>query len=73
LGKEHAPQSCIPPQPSPIIPQYCDVPALHLVGVHMADTQRPEELHTWPASQAPQFMARPQPSPMLPQYRAAPT
>ena len=62
----------MPPQPSPILPQYWPPPAIAQVsGVQLAGTQRPP-LQIWPAAHVPQSSSRPQPSPTLPQYFAPP-
>jgi hypothetical protein len=63
-------QSSDPPQPSPIMPQYCPPPATAQVsGVQPAGTHRPP-LQTCPLAHIPQSTERPQPSPIVPQYFA---
>ena len=53
-GAVQPPQSSVPPQPSPIMPQYLPPPAvLQVSGVQLAGTHRPP-LQVWPAGQAPQ-------------------
>src|SRR5688572_9876384 len=71
-GALQAPQSSVPPQLSPITPQYLLPPAmLQVSGVQLAATQmRPEQV--WPAGHAPQLSARPQPSPIVSQYWVVP-
>ena len=58
----------MPPQPSPIVPQKRDVPALQVIGTQFVATHRPEPLHVCVPEHPPQSIARPQPSPTLPQY-----
>ena len=65
-------QSSVPPQPSPILPQYLPPPGIAQVsGMQFAGTQRPP-LQILPAEHLPQSSPRPQPSPTLPQYCALP-
>jgi hypothetical protein len=68
-----APQLRLPPQPSPMVPQYWPVAVVHEVSrVQVAGSgpQTPGVAapQTWPAGQLPQVRGRPQPSPMVPQY-----
>jgi hypothetical protein len=62
------PQSKLPPQPSPMVPQYwpplaaVQVPFVQLAGMHTLFA-----LHTWPEGQSPQGKDPPQPSPTVPQ------
>jgi hypothetical protein len=68
-----APQSRVPPQPSPIVPQYWPPPAgvqeifWQLGSPQTPATPRPP--HDAGAVQAPQSNIPPQPSPMTPQKR----
>jgi hypothetical protein len=74
----HAPQVTLPPQPSPMVPQYWVLPLTQPwrtqpagAGVpHTAATPPPPQLV--PAGQEPQVKAPPQPSPIVPQYCALP-
>jgi hypothetical protein len=73
-GAVQVPQSSMPPQPSPIVPQYREAPALQVNGTHPAPaTHNPDVLHAWVASQPPQSFERPHPSPTFPQYLPVPT
>jgi hypothetical protein len=65
-GAVQAPQSSDPPQPSPMVPQYREVPALQVSGTQPAVRQT-FEVQTWVPVQAPQSSDRPQPSPIDPQ------
>lgn len=61
-------QSRLPPQPSPMVPQYWPpFDAVHVPGVQLAGTQTLLALQTWPDGQAPQGRLPPQPSPTVPQ------
>jgi hypothetical protein len=67
------PQSLVPPQPSPMTPQYCPPPGVvHAKGTQLAGTQTfgfcaaPQ---VPPAGQVPHEIEPPQPSPMVPQKR----
>jgi len=70
-------QFSVPPQPSPIVPQYWPPPAS--VQVIFLQLGSPQTLATpWPpqvagAVQFPQSSDPPQPSPIMPQYREVPT
>ena len=69
---EQAPQSSVPPQPSPIEPQYCaPPPALQVAGTQPDFTQTPP-LQVCPLGQSPQATEPPQLSPIVPQYCADP-
>jgi hypothetical protein len=65
-------QSSVPPQPSPISPQYLPPPAmLQVSAVQLGGTQTPPR-QIWPSAHAAQSSARPQPSPIAPQYLTVP-
>ena len=73
----HAPQSCVPPQPLPMTPQYWPPIGVHDVFWHVGSSQTfgtPPALGTPPAppqvpplGQVPQSSVPPQPSPIVPQ------
>src|SRR5579871_166138 len=66
-----APQSCTPPQPSPIIPQYCPPVGVQLTFLQLGSVQMlatPPEPQATPPGQVPQSSVPPHPSPILPQY-----
>src|SRR5262245_30966983 len=65
-------QSSVPPQPSPILPQYWPpLASAQVIGEQVVGTHRPPR-QVWPAAQPPQSSSRPQPSPILPQYATLP-
>jgi hypothetical protein len=66
-----SPHASVPPQPSPIVPQYCVVADLQVSGTQPAFTHTPA-VQTSPVPQAPQSSFMPQPSPIVPQYLAPP-
>src|SRR5262249_39055563 len=70
------PQSMVPPQPSPIVPQYWPPPgAVHVPFVQLAGWQtlaRPPPPHTPPSAQAPHWSVPPHPSPIVPQKVSPP-
>src|SRR5664280_2517944 len=65
------PQSSVPPQPSPIEPQYRPPTVSQVRGTHPA-LAHTRFVQVSPAAQPPQSMASPQPSPMLPQNFVVP-
>jgi hypothetical protein len=71
LPAAQSPHASVPPQPSPMVPQYCVVADLHVSGTHPAFTQTPA-VQTSPVAHAPQSSFVPQPSPIVPQYLAPP-
>src|SRR5262245_53348021 len=68
-----APQSRVPPQPSPTIPQYLPPGGVQVTAWHIPPPV-PQTLATPPPPQVsvperpPQSIRRPQPSPIMPQY-----
>ena len=58
----------MPPQPSPMVPQYCPpLAAAQVAGLQLAGTHTFLALQVWPDGQSPQGSALPQPSPIVPQ------
>jgi hypothetical protein len=67
----HPPQSILPPQPSPMTPQYLPFAFVQLAAVQPVLPQRFWMFaapHASPAGQPPQSILPPQPSPTTPQY-----
>ena len=65
------PQLSTPPQPLPIVPQYCPPIGVQVTGVQLGSTQRlatPPDPQAMPPGQLPQSSVPPQPSPIFPQY-----
>jgi hypothetical protein len=66
------PHSSVPPQPSPIGPQYLPLGAmLQVIGTQPGEKQMPPR-QVWPSGHDEQTSARPQPSPIRPQYLTVP-
>src|SRR5262249_55665682 len=68
------PQSTLPPQPLPTVPQYWPVACVQTVGVQTPESsdaphtfEMPPAPHVHGEAQAPQSRKRPQPSPLAPQ------
>src|SRR5262249_47170531 len=64
------PQLSTPPQPSPIVPQYCPFIGVQAAFVPLGSTQRlatPPEPQAMPPGQSGQSSVPPQPSPIFPQ------
>src|SRR6266700_6733667 len=74
-GGQLMPQSSEPPQPSPIVPQYCPPPfgAVQLPFVQLVGTHTLFGLQVCPAGQSPQGSVPPQPSPTVSQKCVVPT
>jgi hypothetical protein len=71
---EQPPQSILPPQPSPTMPQYLPFGWSHFVGVQAPESSAaphtpgvPAPPQLWPVGQLPQSILPPQPSPTTPQ------
>lgn len=66
------PQSSVPPQPSPITPQYVPPATVHPVRQTVPAATQTLFSHCWPVGQAPQCWGCPQLSPISPQYWVVP-
>src|SRR5665213_3575031 len=64
-----APQSRLPPQPSPMLPQYCPPACVQASGTQLAGAMHSPLSQDHPLAQAPQSsLPKGQPLPMVPQY-----
>jgi hypothetical protein len=72
MALAQAPQLSVPPQPSPIVPQYWPPIGVQVIGLQVGSLQTSATLapQVPPFGQLPQSSVPPQPSPMLPQKRA---